>query len=335
MKREARFWRTYRLRCDVMGAQRNARTLGPAVRALGLLCLLLCSAYAWGAASAADADWLVRAWNWFMSPISGSSKHFVMTGTAFHGRLMVIAWGIFVPVGILLSRFYKVTPGQDWPRVLNNPFWFNTHRAFEYGAGVLMLAAVALVLLDNEGTAPWRSFHAAAGWIVVILGWLQLLGSHRRGAMAGPSNPVTRVPLRNWQWSDVRAMGEPSEPFPPDARFPEHWHGAHFSMTRQRVLFEYLHKGFGYALLAFSAVTMVAGLLAADALNWMWVVLAGWWIGCAAIFVVLQRQGRCIDCYQAIWGLDENLPGNRCKPIGWGIRRYTRATIANASFPRR
>ncbi len=55
------------------------------------------------------------AWGWLMSPISGSSHHFVSAGTAFHGRLMVLARGILVPVGILLSRFYKVTPGQDWP----------------------------------------------------------------------------------------------------------------------------------------------------------------------------------------------------------------------------
>jgi hypothetical protein len=303
-------------------------------RWLLLPCLAALPAIAWSASGDGSA-WLEQLRTWLMTPISGSSHHFVPTGTAFHGRLMVIAWGVFVPVGIVLSRFYKVTPAQDWPRVLNNPFWFNSHRAFEYGAGALTLAAAALVLLDNEGRAPWRSFHVAAGWSIVIVGWLQLLGSHLRGVMGGPSNPVTRVPLRNWQWRDVAVMGEPTEPFAAQSRFPERWHGAHFSMTRQRIVFEILHKGFGYVLLGFSALTLVTGLIAADALNWMWVGLALWWLACLAVFVVFQRQGRCIDCYQAIWGVDGHLPGNRAQPIGWGIRRYTLETVARAPYPRR
>jgi hypothetical protein len=99
-------------------------------------------------------------------------------------------------------------------------------------------------------------------------------------------------------------------------------------------VFEYVHKSVGYLLLALSVATLLTGLRAADALSWMWVVLVLWWLGCAGVFVVLQRQGRCIDCYQAIWGVDERLPGNRMKPIGWGIRRYTRENVAQRSWPR-
>ncbi len=47
------------------------------------------------------------------------------------------------------------------------------------------------------------------------------------------------------------------------------------------------------------------------------------------VFVVLQRAGRCIDTYQAIWGLDPSLPGNRRRPIGLGIVRL-RAQLAGA-----
>lgn len=81
--------------------------------------------------------------------------------------------------------------------------------------------------------------------------------------------------------------------------------------------------------------TLLSGLRDADALVWMWIALALWWLGCAGVFVLLQRQGRCIDCYQTIWGLDENLPGNRSTPIGWGIRRYTGDNVAQAPWPRR
>jgi len=274
-----------------------------------------------------DASLLAHALDWLLSPISGAADHDPSTGTYLHGRLMVLAWGIMVPVGTLLSRFYKVTPGQDWPRVLNNPFWFLTHRTVEYGAGVLMLAAVVVMALEDPGP-PWRSFHAGIGWCVVIVAWLQLLSSHLRGAMGGPANPATRVPLRNWQWSQVPRAADSSGP-----RLD--WPGDHYNMTRTRVVFEYLHKAFGYGLLAVSAMTLVTGLFAADALNWMWVTLILWWMACTAVFIVLQRQGRNIDCYQAIWGVDAALPGNRMKPIGWGIRRYTSSNVAQAPFPRR
>ena len=41
------------------------------------------------------------------------------------------------------------------------------------------------------------------------------------------------------------------------------------------------------------------------------------------VAVRLQRAGRCIDTYQAIWGPDPCHPGNSRGVIGWGIRRYT------------
>jgi hypothetical protein len=296
---------------------------------LAVLLLPWCTA-AWAAAGQSGAEFHSRVLDWLLSPISGAVDHRISVGTYLHGRLMVLAWGIFVPVSILLARFYKVTPGQDWPRVLNNPFWFNSHRAVGWGAGALMIAGVVLIVLDDPGRAPWRSFHAALGWTVIVAGLLQLFSSHARGAMGGPSHPVTRAPLRNWQWKDV-ADRDPADPDKPRSQWP----GDHFNMTRTRVLYEYVHKTLGYLLLALSAVALVSGLLAADALNWMWVTLLLWWLACGAVFIVMQRQGRCIDCYQAIWGVEEHLPGNRLQPIGWGIRRYTPQTVEQATWPRR
>ena len=251
-------------------------------------------------------------WQWLMSPISGASVHVVDFGTSWHARLMVLGWAILLPVGILLVRFYKVTPGQDWPRRLDNPFWFRSHRAFEYAAGVLMLAALALILFASPANSPWGRFHAYAGWTLVIFGWIQLLGSHLRGTMGGPVEPFTR-----------------------NRRPPEQWRGDHFDMSRKRVVFEYVHKILGYGLLALSVLTLLSGLAAADALRWMWIVIAAWWLAMAAVFALLQRQGRALDCYQAIWGVDPDLPGNQRQPIGWGIRRYTPETLARAPCPRR
>jgi hypothetical protein len=51
------------------------------------------------------------------------------------------------------------------------------------------------------------------------------------------------------------------------------------------------------------------------------IAMAVWWLLMLGVFVWLQRDGRCIDTYQAIWGLDAELPGNRRRPIGLGITR--------------
>jgi hypothetical protein len=248
-----------------------------------------------------------------MAPLSGSAVHVVDFGTSWHGRLMVLGWGILLPVGILLGRFYKVTPAQDWPARLDNPFWFRSHRAVEYAAGVLMLAALALILTADPARSDWGPCHALMGWSLVVFGWVQLLGSHLRGTMGGPVEPFTRR-----------------------QRPPGTWGGDHFDMSAQRIWFEYIHKILGYALVLLSVAALLSGLRAADALNWMWIAIALWWLAVAIAFAVLQRQGKAIDCYQAIWGVDPELPGNRRKTIiGWGVRRYTPETLARAPWPRR
>jgi hypothetical protein len=56
--------------------------------------------------------------------------------------------------------------------------------------------------------------------------------------------------------------------------------------------------------------------------------LGAWWLMMAGAFVSLQRAGRCIDTYQAMWGLDPDLPGNRRRPIGFGIVRRPIMNVA-------
>ena len=92
-------------------------------------------------------------------------------------------------------------------------------------------------------------------------------------------------------------------------------------MTRRRIIFEYLHKYVGYALLLLVVAAISTGLIAADAPRWMPILMGVWWMVMLRLFVWLQTAGRCIDTYQAIWGLDPNLPGNRRRPIGLGIAR--------------
>src|SRR6516225_9070995 len=60
--------------------------------------------------------------HWLATPISGASDHLIAMPLAWHGRLMVLATGLLTPPLIIVARFFKVTPQQDWPRQLDNPF---------------------------------------------------------------------------------------------------------------------------------------------------------------------------------------------------------------------
>jgi hypothetical protein len=243
---------------------------------------------------------------WLLTPISGSSEHYIAASIAWHGRLMVLGMGLLMPPVLIVARFFKVTPGQDWPRRLDNPFWFITHRRWGHIIGLIVVAGLAFVLAAYGWQPPWQSLHAATGWLVMVLVVVQVAGSWLRGTHGGPIEPLTRR-----------------------QRPPEEWPGDHYSMTRRRIVFEYTHKLSGYVLLLLTLVAIPTGLLAADAPRWMPIAMGIWWLAMLGVFVWLQRAGWCIDTYQAIWGLDPNLPGNRRRPIGFGIvrRPFERASL--------
>ena len=58
---------------------------------------------------------------WLLAPLSGAATHSLAPWAYWHARLMVLGWAVLLPVGVLVARFYKVTPQQDWPRELDNP----------------------------------------------------------------------------------------------------------------------------------------------------------------------------------------------------------------------
>lgn len=237
-------------------------------------------------------------WYWLVTPISGAVQHALDPRVAWHGRLMVLAWVILVPIAILLARFYKVTPRQHWPRQLDNRFWWHGHRWLNYSATALAALGLALVWDANTGTGTLHALHAWLGWSVLACCVLQLSSGTLRGSKGGPTDP------RLWRNGRERD-----------------WHGDHYAMTTRRIVFEYLHKTVGYLCLLAIPGTVLVGLWNADAPRWMWLVTIAWWCGWSWVFVRLQTKGRCIDTYQAIWGPDPHHPGNRSRPIGWGIRR--------------
>ncbi|WP_235505714.1 cytochrome B [Variovorax sp. Root411] len=227
--------------------------------------------------------------DWFLAPLSGASTHEIAPWASWHARLMVLGWGLLLPLGALAARFCKVMPSQGWPLRLDNPFWWHAHRVLQWSGVLAMTVGVVLAWRGAQGATELARIHAVAGWALCLAGWAQVAGALLRGSKGGPTDRQLR--------------------------------GDHYDMTRWRLFFERAHKGIGW-LAVIAAIGVIAlGFVVADAPRWMPLALGAWWLALAGAFAALQRRGRCIDTYQAIWGPDPMHPGNRIPPVGWGVRR--------------
>ncbi len=214
---------------------------------------------------------------WLLAPMDPGRAHEVSRAIAWHGRLMVAAWGVLLPLGILVARYYKVTPRQDWPRELDNKFWWRGHLSCQYLGGTAMLAG--FLLIRFSGGATGAALHQALGYAVLALGLLQFVEGWLRGSKGGPTDATMR--------------------------------GDHYDMTRRRVLFEHVHRKMGYLALALGVAAILSGLWTANAPRWMPLLLLLWWAVLAVAAVRLELLGRRVSSYHAIWGPDPAHPGNR------------------------
>ena len=224
-------------------------------------------------------------WEWLLAPIDPDRGHAVGLAVSWHARAMVLAWGVLAPAAVLVARFYKVLPGQDWPRELDNQLWWKVHWIGQSTVFGLTLLGAALIL---SGTVPSNP-HGLLGYAVLLLVVAQVSLGFFRGTKGGPTAPYLR--------------------------------GDHYDMTPWRRMFEAVHKGVGYALILLAVVTILLGLWDANAPRWMWLTIAIWWAVLVAAATHLQSSGRAIDTYQAIWGPGKEHPGNNLPPSGWNMRR--------------
>lgn len=227
---------------------------------------------------------------WLLSSIDPSRAHDVSFIVSWHGRLMVLAWGVLLPLGILVARFLKITPKQDWPNELDNKCWWLWHLRLQISGGVMMLLGLLLILNKSDPSTD-DFIHWYLGWAVCLFGIAQMLSGCLRGTKGGPT--------------DVAADGS--------------LHGDHYDMTPYRKAFEYYHKFVGYGVLLLSAAAIVTGMWRSNAPIWMWIGLLGWWGVLLTIAAYGQSRHMAVDTYKAIWGVDRQLPGNDIKPIGFGI----------------
>ena len=219
--------------------------------------------------------------DWLFAPIDASRIHDVGFYLSWHARLMVMAWALCIPFGIIAARFFKVWPGQDWPQTLDNKLWWNLHRTSQYSACVLTVAALVLIFMaPRDSVLP--GWHHWFGWSVLALLSVQVLGAILRGTKGGPTEPHRDGTLR----------------------------GDHYDRTLRRRAFEAIHKAVGYSAVFISVGAILTGLWQSNAPRWMWIVLGLWWLAVAVLYAILQRRGLAMSSYHAIWGADANLPGN-------------------------
>ncbi len=237
-----------------------------------------------------------RVTHWLLAPISGGGTHAIAGWAAWHGRLMVLGWNVVLPLGILVARFGKVPRRHRWPVILDHPIWWRSHVCLQTAGVLLMSVAVLLAILHANGSGRTVRIHHVLGWTVAAAGWIQATAGALRGSKGGPTDTSSR--------------------------------GDHYDMTLRRVAFERLHKSLGWIAVPLIWLATGYGLVLADAPRWMPVVLAVWWSWLIACLVALQRRGLCIDTYQAIWGDEPKHPGNRRRPIGWGIVRAVDGCLA-------
>jgi hypothetical protein len=132
---------------------------------------------------------------WLLTPISGATDHAIAPWAAWHGRLMVLSWSFLLPVGMLAARYFKVTPGQDWPRVLDNKAWWRTH-LWVQSAGVAAMTLGILVALENaSGAGDAAAAHRLCGWTAAAMpahrSWAPSCAATRAGRPSRRSAAIT------------------------------------------------------------------------------------------------------------------------------------------------
>jgi cytochrome b561 len=227
--------------------------------------------------------------DWLLAPIDPARAHEVGFAVSWHARSMVAAWVILAPLAVLIARYYKIMPGQDWPRVLDSQIWWRSHWIGQSVVAALTVFGMGLII----GSADTLGWHGTLGYLLLILMAAQIAFGVFRGSKGGPTAPGADGSLR----------------------------GDHYDMTPWRVAFEAFHKSVGYACLILALLVVVLGLWQANAPVWMWIAVGLWYTALTVMSFKLQMQGRAVDTYQAIWGPDPKHPGNQRKPIGWGVSR--------------
>ena len=196
-----------------------------------------------------------------------------------HGLLMSIVWLVVLPICIFITRFFKVTPKQNFPKKLDNKFWWYIHLGCNISAMVICTFAF-YIMYDLMGFST--STHAILGYTTLGLMYLQGLIGYLRGTTGG------------------------------DYPHPEGKKWDHFDMTKRRLIFEHSHKTVGYVALFVAFAATFTGIYTMQMPWYFYIIQVSVTVIIALLYLIYWNKKR-YTTYQAIFGLDKNLPGNREK----------------------
>ena len=114
-----------------------------------------------------------------------------------HGALMSIAFGFFLPVGIIFARFFR-SPQYS-------PAWFHLHRVFVLIGFALIIAgfAIAVNKFDNDNYSKREnSYHRRAGFYVFAAICLQVALGFIRPATPPPGSGE-KASTQRTVWNEV------------------------------------------------------------------------------------------------------------------------------------
>lgn len=125
-----------------------------------------------------------------MAPLSGAGEHHLPMWAAWHGRGMVLAWGILIPLGVLIARYFKITPRQVWPEELDNKFWWRWHRRLQYVGTFIAVCALVIVIQYARQATAIAHIHGLLGWATMLLAATQIASGVLRGTKGGPTGEL-------------------------------------------------------------------------------------------------------------------------------------------------
>eukprot|EP01135_Chromosphaera_perkinsii_P007995 Nk52_evm67s1073 gene=Nk52_evmTU67s1073 len=131
----------------------------------------------------------------FTNEISGTPNWF--SYGMLHGLFMAISWGMLLPVGVVIARYFKH----------KDPLWFQLHRIIQL-SGVLLfiLGLVFGILARASGGSHFQFAHGIIGIIVILLGIAQPIGAFFRPHKDAPKRWIFNL-LHWWGGRIALALG--------------------------------------------------------------------------------------------------------------------------------
>jgi Eukaryotic cytochrome b561/Reeler domain len=150
------------------------------------------------------------------------------TAQVVHGAIMFVAFGLCMPIGILVARFTKGYPTPS------STCWFLTHKTFQILAVVLSLLGFLLGILIVSPGPHFDCSHSIVGLAVVLAGVIQLIV----GACCRPPKMVV--------------VQQPASPDGVTKEVKER--------PRKRLVWEIFHKSVGYGTALVAVVAIFLGI---------------------------------------------------------------------------